>query len=340
MLVPPKSATRRDFLRDSVTIGTVLGLAPLQYAAAASPFPDHNLRAVIPTAAGGASDRLARTFCDVWSKHIGAPTEFKFYPGAAGQVGYEIYLGKNAHDGYNLLLGNMDADVIMYVLQAPPYKYPQDYIYFCRLDSDDNVVFVAKDSPFKTIKDLVAHAKTQRVTVGTSRLPHPASIGMLVLAEATGAQFNLVPYGGTNKTLNAVITGEVQCGTASSGMAINLLDQIRVLGVFSDENKLADLMGGAPAINKALGTRIPDLPSSRAWAIQADVLKQYPERFEKINTTMKAVFLDPQYQKDYTKTGAPWAAVHYGDREVCAKHTSQMIELANRYRGIISASRK
>lgn len=55
---------------------------------------------------------------------------------------------------------------------------------------------------------------------------------------------------------------------------------------------------------------------------------------------MKAVFLDPQYQKDYTKTGAPWAAVHYGDREVCAKHTSQMIELANRYRGIISASRK
>ena len=340
MFAAPKSVTRREFLRDSVAIGAGLGLAPWQYAAAASPFPDHNLRAVIPTAAGGASDRLSRTFCDVWSKHIGAPTEFKFYPGAAGQVGYEVYLGKNAHDGYSLLLGNMDADVIMYVLQNPPYKYPQDYIYFCRLDSDDNVVFVPKDSPVKTIKDLVALGKKQSVTVGTSRLPHPGSIGMLALAEATGAQFNLVPYGGTNKTLNAVITGEVLCGIASSGMAMNLLDQIRVLSVFSDENKLSSLMGGAPAINKVLGTHIPDLPSSRAWAIHADVLKLFPERFEKINTTMKATFLDPEYQKGYIKTGAPWAAVQYGDREVCAKHAGLMIELTNRYRAVISASKK
>ncbi|HUY01776.1 MAG TPA: tripartite tricarboxylate transporter substrate-binding protein [Rhodocyclaceae bacterium] len=340
MFVSRKPATRRDFLKASVAIGAGLGLAPWRYAAAAGTFPEHKMKVAIPTRAGGASDRLARTFCDVWTKHIGVPSELKFYPGAGGEVGYEVYLGKTQHDGYNLLLGNMDADVIMYVLQHPPYKYPQDYIYFCRVDSDDNVVYVAKDSPIKTIQDLVAHAKTKTVTVGTSRLPHPASIGMLVLAETTGAHFNLVPYGGSNKALNAVITGEVMCGTASAGVAIGISDQVRVLGVFSDENKLSAMMGGAPAINKVFGSHIPDLPSSRAWAIQADVLKQYPERFEKINSTMKAVFTDPDYQKGYTKTGAPWAAVQYGDREVCAKHASLIIALADRYRGIISASRK
>src|SRR5665647_741608 len=101
MLVSPKSATRRDFLRDTAAIGAGLGLglAPWQYATAADPFPEHNLKAVIPTAAGGASDRLARTFCDVWSKHIGAPTEFKFYPGAAGPVSY-THLRAHETDSY------------------------------------------------------------------------------------------------------------------------------------------------------------------------------------------------------------------------------------------------
>lgn len=339
MFLSQKPAMRRDFLKASVAVGAGLSLAPFQGALAAGPFPDHGFNVVIPTRAGGSSDRLARTFSDVWAKHIGVSAEFKFYPGAAGQVGNEIYLGKNAHDGYNLLLGNMSADSIVTVVQHPAYKYPEDYIYFCRIDSDDNVVFVAKDSPFKTIKDLVAHAKKQSVPVGVSRLPHPASIGMLVLAEATGAQFNLVPYGGSNNVLNAVITGEMLCGTASSGVAIGISDQVRVLGVFSDENKLEAKMGGAPAINKVFGTRIPDLPSSRAWGIHTDVIKQYPERFEKINTTMKAVFTDPAFEKEYVKTGSPWEAVQYGDREACAKHTKEMTELAIRYRSVISASR-
>jgi tripartite-type tricarboxylate transporter receptor subunit TctC len=335
-----KPATRRDFLKTSTAVAVGLGLAPLQRATAAGNFPDHNLSVVVPTREGGSADRLARTFCDIWSNHIGAKFEFKFYPGASGEVGYEVYLGKRAHDGYNLLFGNMGPETIMYVVQKPPYQYPQDYIYFCRVDVDDNVVFVAKNSPFKTLKDLVAHAKQQTVPVATSRLPHPASIGMLALAEATGAKFNLVPYGGSNPAVSAVITGEAQCGTASSGVAIRIGDQVRVLGVFSDENKLADQMGGAPSVNKVFGTHIPDLPSSRAWAIHADVPKRYPQRFEKLNATAKAVFTDPEYKKVYAKTKAPWAAIQYGDREVCAKYADNMVKLADRYRSIISASRK
>jgi tripartite-type tricarboxylate transporter receptor subunit TctC len=334
-----KLATRRDFLKASAAVGASLGLAPLRHASAAGKFPDHNLDVVVPTREGGAADRLARTFCDVWSKHIGAKFEFKFYPGASGEVGYEVYLGKRAHDGYNLLFGNMGPETIMYVVQKPPYKYPQDYVYFCRVDVDDSVVFVPQRSPFKTLKDLVAHSKQQTVSVATSRLPHPASIGMLALAEATGAKFNLVPYGGGNPTLSAVITGEVQCGILPASVAIRAGDQVRILGVFSDENKLADQMNGAPSVNKVFGTHIPDLPSAHAWAIHADVLKKYPERFEKINATAKAVFTDPKYKEVYLKTKAPWAAIQYGDRAVCEKYADNMIKLAQRYSGIISASR-
>ncbi len=108
-----KPITRRDFLKTSTAVAVSLGLAPLQRATAAGTFPDHNLNVVVPTREGGSADRLARTFCDIWSKHIGAKFEFKFYPGASGEVGYQVYLGKRAHDGYNLLFGNMGPETIM-----------------------------------------------------------------------------------------------------------------------------------------------------------------------------------------------------------------------------------
>ena len=103
-------------------------------------------------------------------------------------MGYELYLHKRERDGHNLLFGNMGPEMIMYALQKPPYRFPEDYQYFCRLDVDDSVVYVRRQSPFKRLEDLVAEAKKRAVNVAVSRLPHPASIGMLALGNATKAQ--------------------------------------------------------------------------------------------------------------------------------------------------------
>jgi tripartite-type tricarboxylate transporter receptor subunit TctC len=337
---PIRPPGRRGFLKASAALGAAAGLAPLGRALAADAYPDHAFRVVVPTRQGGAAERLARTFSQAWRTHLGADFEFSYYPGASGQVGYELYLGKDPHDAYHLLFGNMGPEMIMYVIQKPPYKYPQDYIYFCRLEVDDSAVFVPKGSPYKTIEQLVDDAKKQTIPVATSRLPHPASIGMLALAEATKAKFNLVPYGGGNPTSTAVITSEVPCGVLPASVPIRLSDQVRILGVFSDENKLSGAMGGAPSVNKVFGTRIPDLPSAHAWAIHRDVLDKYPERYAKLDRTAKSVFGDPAFKAAYVKTKAPWEEIQYGDRQVCHAYAEHMVELANRYRGIISASRK
>src|SRR5262245_24403786 len=166
--------------------------------ARAQSFPSGNIRVVVPTGQGGGADRLARVFDDFWGPLLKTHFEYQFFPGAAGQVGYEVYLNKREKDAHNLLFGNMGPEMIMYALQKPPYKYPDDYQYFCRLDVDDSVVYVRRQSPFKRVEDLVAEAKKRVVNVAVSRLPHPASIGMLALGNAQKARFNLVPYGGGN----------------------------------------------------------------------------------------------------------------------------------------------
>lgn len=305
-------------------------------ASAQAGFPSRNMKVVIPTNQGGGADRLARTFDDYWAKLIGRPFEYDFYPGAAGQVGYELYVNRRDRDGHNLLFGNMGPEMIMYALQNPKYKFPDDFQYFCRLDVDDSVLFVRAQSPFKRIEDVVTEGKRRAVNVATSRIPHPASIGVLALGSATKSRFNLVPYAGGNPTMVAVLNGEADVGVLPGANPIAMGERIRILTVFNDNNALAAKMGNAPSVNKVFGTQIPDLYSSRAWAIHTEVISKYPDRFKLLNETAPKVFNVPEFRAEYEKTGAPLESVQYGDRDVCTKYALAMVDLAKEYRSLLT----
>jgi tripartite-type tricarboxylate transporter receptor subunit TctC len=294
------------------------------------------MRVVVPTAQGGGADRLARVFDDFWAPLLKSQFEYSFYPGAAGQVGYELYLKRREKDGHNLLFGNMGPEMIMYALQRPPYRFPEDYQYFCRLDVDDSILFVRRQSPIKRIEDLVAEAKRRSLVVAVSRLPHPASIGALALGGATKAKFNLVPYGGGNPTSVAVLNGEADCGALPIAGVVALGEQMRILGVFNDDNQLARYTNNAPSVNAVFGTKIPPLYSSRSWAIHNEVIEKFPERFALLERTAKQVFDNPAYKEAYAKTGAPIETIQYGDRALCTRYAQGMVELANEYRSLLS----
>jgi len=316
-----------------------IALVPLA-SARAQAFPSKNMRVVVPTAQGGGADRLARVFDDYWAPLLKTQFEYNFFPGAAGQVGYEVYLNKRDRDGHHLLFGNMGPEMIMYVMQKPTYRFPQDYQYFCRLDVDDSVIFVRQKSPFRRIEDVVDAAKKKTVNVAVTRLPHPASLGALALGRATNAKFNLVPYGGGNPTMVAVLNGEADCGSQPVAGIVALGEQVRVLGVFNDENKLARYTNNAPTVNKVFGTRLPPLYSSRAWAVHTEVINKFPERFALLEKTARQVFDNPKYKQEYAKTGAPAETIQYGDRALCTKYAQDMIELAYEYRSLLTAKEK
>ncbi|HEY5897313.1 MAG TPA: hypothetical protein VIV54_07095, partial [Burkholderiales bacterium] len=257
------SRTRRRLLA-----GAGAGFLASRFPAAhAQAFPSKNIRVVIPTGQGGGAERLVRAFDEFWGPLLKTHFEYSFYAGAAGQVGYELFVHKREHDGYNLLFGNMGPEMIMYALQKPKYRFPEDYQYFCRTDVDDSIIFVSQKSKFQKLEDLAAEAKKRTVNVAVSRLPHPASIGVLALGNAIKARFNLVPYGGGNPTQVAVLNGEADCGALPLAGVVSLGDQFRILGVFNDDFQLGSYTNNAPSVNKVFGTRLPDLSSSRSWAI-------------------------------------------------------------------------
>jgi len=308
-------------------------------AAAQGAFPARNFRVVIPTGQGGGADRLARSFDDAWSRLLGRQFEYEFFPGAAGQVGYELFTGRREADGYNLLFGNMGPEMIMYALQKPRFRFPEDLVYFCRIDVDDSCVFVRNESPFRRIEDVVAEAKRRPLNAATSRIPHPASIGILALGEATGSRFNLVPYAGGSPTLVAVMSGEVDIGVLPIAGVVAQADRLRVLGVFNRENIVAAKTNNAPPINAVFGTTIPDLYSSRSWAIHARAIERHPDRFRLLEETAAKAHADDAFRDAYVKTGAPIETLRYGDRATCTEYALSMIELANRYQAQLTARR-
>jgi tripartite-type tricarboxylate transporter receptor subunit TctC len=295
---------------------------------------------VIPTGQGGGADRLARSFDDGWTKLLnGRQFEYEFYAGAAGQVGYELFVQRRDPDAYNLLFGNMGPEMIMYALQRPRFRFPEDLSYFCRIDVDDSAIFVRENSPFRRIEDVVAEAKRRPLNVSVSRIPHPASIGMLALGEAQGARFNLIPYGGGSPSMVAVMNGEAEIGALPVSGLTAQAGRLRVLAVFARENIVANLTDNAPTINAVFGTSIPDLYSSRAWAIHTRAIERFPDRFRKLEETAKEVFNDAAFRDALQKAGQPLETVRFGDRALCTEYALGMIDLANRYRQQLSAQR-
>ena len=316
---------------------SALAQLPLAYAQAS---PSKNIRVVVPTAQGGSADRLARLFDDFWAPMLKTQFEYQFMAGAAGQVGYETFIGKRDRDGHHLLFGNMGPEMLMYALQKPPYKFPQDYQYFCRLDVDDSIIFASRQSKFKKLEDVLEDSKKRTLNVAVSRLPHPASIGVLALGRAIGGKFNLIPYGGGNPTSVAVLNGEADIGALPIAGVAAQKETLKVLGIFNDDHKMAKYSDNAPAVNKIAGSKIPDLPSSRSWAVHTEVIEKFPDRFALLEKTARQVFDNPKYAEEYPKTGAPLETSQYGDRALCSKYSNDMIALANEYRELLTAKKK
>ena len=312
---------------------------PLASAVQAAGYPDKPLQVLIPTGEGGGVDQAARAFNRIWSKYLGANFEYSYFPGASGQVGYEVFVSKREADGYNILFGNIGPEMIMYATQKVKYKYPQDFVYLGSMDVDDSVIWVGSGSKFKTIQDMVEEGKKREITLSTSRLPHPSTIGALALAEATGMKVRMIPYGGGGPARSAAITGEVDgCATFLSS-SLGLGDQARFLTVFNETNRAPELTNNAPPVNQALGTKIPQMSGQRAIAIHAKTVEAYPDRVKKLAETFKQVFADPDYKAVAEKAGTPWEFIQYGDAASCQESAREFVELADRYRPLLSATK-
>lgn len=322
---------RRYFLKLSAA-ALAMGLPTLGFGAE---FPSRTMEVYIPTRAGGGADRNFRSFAGVWKKHLGGEFEPAFYPGAAGRVGYETYMGKASDDCHDLIFGNMGPEVLNWVVKKPTFSL-DDYFYFLMVDADPGSVFISEKSSMKTLEDVITEGKKRTLTIATSRLAHPASLGMLVLASKTGMKVNLVPMSGGKNTRNGVLTGELDLGVLPATTVMKRKG-IKILGLFDEKNLVPDKMPGAVLINTEYKLGIPPIAAgARAFGIKKAAADKYPDRFNKLVETGMKVFKDPAYKEAVIKNKGSWELIAPGGAAECSEYVANITALGKQYRNLLT----
>jgi putative tricarboxylic transport membrane protein len=324
--------TRRTFLSSTAAAGAA---ATLSMPAFGQDYPSRNISVVVPTREGGGADRNLRAFTGIWKDILDTNFEPGFFPGASGRVGYEVYMGKNEPDAYSLIFGNMGPEVLNWVVEPPTFDLA-DFMYFGRVDTDPGCVFVGAESPFQTIDDIVAEGKKRKLNVGTSRLAHPASIGILLLGEKTGAEFNLIPLSGGKNTVAGAVTGEMDFSVLTSGTVASAGDAVRTLLIFNDENVLGEALDNAPTMNEHFGMDSPPMLSARAFGIHKAAADTYPDRFEILQLTFREVFENPDYKEAVIKAKGYWEYINYGDVDACKTYSDDIFRLGQQFKSLLT----
>lgn len=198
-------------------------------------FPDRPVRLIIPWAAGGPADAGFRILGEAAAKKLGQPIVIDNKAGASGVLG-AIALQDAKPDGY--AISQMHLSVLRQPLLNPQLRYHpiNDLTYILQITGYIMGVVVRADAPCRTLADLLAyaHANPGKLNWGTLGIGSTQHLAMERIGIAQGLSWTHAPYRGTADTLRALLGGEIDFASESSGWAPMVeAGKLRLLAVFS-----------------------------------------------------------------------------------------------------------
>jgi len=178
--------------------------------AMAQNFPSKPIRIVVPYAAGGTSDILARQIGPKLTEAWGQPIIVENRAGANGNVGAE-FVAKSAPDGYTLLLTDLGGLVISAsVYPKLPFNPAKDFSPVVMVSYSPHVLAVHPDVQAKDIKELVAMAKAHpgKLNFAISGIGGAPQLAGIEFAQRTGVEWTYIPYKGGSDAVTAVVAGQ------------------------------------------------------------------------------------------------------------------------------------
>ncbi|HKH65739.1 MAG TPA: tripartite tricarboxylate transporter substrate binding protein [Reyranella sp.] len=300
----------------------LVGVSALPFAAAGpvraqARFPDRPIRLIIPWAAGGPADAGFRILAQSVSKKLGQQVIVDNKAGASGIMG-AIALQEAKPDGYTI------SQMHMSVLRQPllnkqlTYNPINDLTYILQITGFIMGVVVKADAPWKTLPELLAYAKANpgKLNWGTLGIGSTQHLAMERVGLAQGGlSWTHAPYRGTADTLRALLGGEIDFASESSGWAPMVeAGQLRLLAVFTAQR--AKRFPNVPTV-KELGIDVvidspggligPKGMDPAVVAVLADAFRaaaQEPEHLKFLeNMDQPLILLDgPAYKAAMAKT--------------------------------------
>jgi len=237
--------------------GVLITSALAQGIAAAQTYPLRPITIVVPFAAGGPTDALARVLGDHIRSEFGQPVLIENVTGAGGSIGVGR-VAAAAPDGYTVSAGHFGTHVANGAIYPLKYDLVRDLDPVARLPSNPMLVVTRKDFPAANLKELVAWLKANpgKATAGTAGAGSGAHIGGAFLANLVGAPLAFVPYRGTAPAMQDLVAGQIDLIV---DQAANSLPQVRQRSIKALAVTAATRLATAPEIPTSAEAGLPGL---------------------------------------------------------------------------------
>ncbi|WP_233238443.1 tripartite tricarboxylate transporter substrate binding protein [Bordetella sp. LUAb4] len=179
--------------------------------AAADSYPDHAIRLIVPFAAGGGTDIMARIIAQDVGKELGQTIVVENRPGAGGGIG-AAFVGQAKPDGYTLLVGSTGTHgANQFLYSKLPYDPVKDFTPISVLVTFDNVLVVPESSKVHTLKELIDQAKKNpgKLNYGVTTVGSSSHLAVEKFKRDAGIEAGAVPYNGAGQASTDLLAGRL-----------------------------------------------------------------------------------------------------------------------------------
>ena len=265
----------------------------------ADDYPARPVTMIVPWAAGGAVDTLARIAGPKLSERLGKPVVIENRPGGGSTLGTAAG-AKAAPDGYVLNMpgsGSMAISPTMY--KSLPYEPTKDFAPMALVGRVPFVLIVNKDLPVKSVPDLIKYAKDHPVNYGSGGAGSPHHLYAELFKSMTGINMTHVPYKGSADAIKDVVAGHIQLLFSDTAPSIPLIrsGNVIVLGVTT-----RDRLPAAPEIAPLSEMGVPGFDAA-GWFMVAGSAGTPRPIVERLHADIKVVMGLPDVQQAVGRTG-------------------------------------
>jgi tripartite-type tricarboxylate transporter receptor subunit TctC len=269
-------------------------------AALAQSYPSKPIKAIVPFAAGSATDQIGRAFAARMSETLGQTIVVENKAGVNGMLGADA-VAKSAPDGYTILIGtNSTNAALKSLMKKLPYDQDTAFAPVGYMGSVPLIIAVNNDVPAKTLREFVdmAKAKPNHVTFASASTSQLVSSEMM--AGMTGIQMTNVPYKSGPAAMTDLIGGQVMMFSADFAVMLPQVKGGKIRGLAVTSAKRSPAVPELPTVNEALGLKDYELIAYFAVFAPAGTP---PDIIAKLNQAINAAAQSKDIQDKFAPIG-------------------------------------
>ena len=216
-------------------------------------YPNRPVRVLVPFAAGGAVDVLARLIGQKLSEGLGQPVIIENRPGAGGNLASDV-LAKSAADGYTVLQTVNGIAISPSLYKTLPFDSQNDFTAVTQIVESQLILVANPNLPARNVAEFVTLAKSKpgALNYGSTGVGNPLHLTMEMLKSATGIDIQAVPYRGDAPANAALIAGEIQVGVMPMATTLPLIEAGRLKALAIGGAKRSPAMPTVPTVAETI----------------------------------------------------------------------------------------